>query len=54
LGVQFSTKSKLGCRRWFLLNRLEIIDDCLNVLRAEHEDRHIRVARDDSFGERLG
>ena len=36
------------------LNALKIFDDRLDVVRVEHEDRHVRMPGDDSFGERLG
>lgn len=36
------------------LNALQIFDDRLDVVRAEHEDRHVGVPRDDAFGERFG
>jgi hypothetical protein len=36
------------------LNRLQIVDHRRDVLRAEHEDRHIRMARHDALGERFG
>jgi hypothetical protein len=35
------------------LNALQIFDDRLDVMRAEHEDRHVGCP-DDSLGERLG
>ena len=36
------------------LDAFEILDDRLDVVRTEHEDRHVGMAGDDAFGERFG
>jgi hypothetical protein len=36
------------------LYALQIFDDCLDVVRVEHEDGHVGVARDNALGQRLG
>src|SRR5688500_17555068 len=37
-----------------ILDRLQVVDDRCHVLRLEHEDRHLGVARDNALGERFG
>ena len=42
------------CRFGLLLNRFQVIDDRLDVGRAEHEDGHVGMTRDDSLREGFG
>ena len=53
-GVRPALLIDLFGRARLVLNRLEIVDDRLDVGRAEHEDRHVRMARDNALGERFG